>query len=150
MTFVHVQNACEEILDKIIALPRSYELERPHFACAMLIRSLILLAVLVTSAIADVEFVTPAAGSTVAGAKTLSVSWKESGVKPPLTSFTTYTLFLVAGGDKVESQVCIQPVNGEGEQARSLVQVLIRDMACRSKSPSVVKVLSALGTPLLE
>lgn len=150
MTFVHVQNAYEEILDKIVALPRSYDLERSHFACAMLIRSLILLAVLVTSAIADVEFLTPAAGSTVAGAKTLSVSWKESGVKPPLTSFTTYTMFLVAGGDEVQSQVCIQPVNGEGEQARSLLQILIRDTACRSKSPSAVKVLSALGTPLLE
>lgn len=116
----------------------------------MLIRSLILLAVLVTSAIADVEFVTPAAGSTVAGAKTFSVSWKESGVKPLLTSFTTYTIFLVAGGDGVESQVCIQPVNGEVEQVRSLLRILIRDTTCRSKSPSVVKVLSALVTLLLE
>lgn len=74
----------------------------------MLIRSLTLLAALASSAIADVEFVTPAAGSTVAGAKTLSVTWKESGVEPPITSFTTFTLFLVAGGDDVESQVCIQ------------------------------------------
>ncbi len=116
----------------------------------MLIRFLILLAVLVTSAIADVEFVTPAAGSTLAGAKTLSVTWKESGVKPPITSLTTYTMFLVAGGDGVESQVCIQPVNGEGEQARSLLRILIRDTTCRSKSPSAVRVLSALGTPPLE
>lgn len=143
------QNAHEEILDKV-ALPRSYDLERFHFACAMLIRSLILLAVLVTSAIADVEFVTPAAGSTVAAAKTLSVTWKESGVKPPLTSLTTYTMFLVAGGDGAESQACIQPVNGEGEQARSLLRILIRDTTCRSKSPSAVKVLSALATPPLE
>lgn len=116
----------------------------------MLIRSLILLAVLVFSAIADVEFVTPAAGSTVAGAKTLSVTWKESGVKPPLTTFTTYTMFLVAGGDEVESQVCMQSVNGEGEQARPLLRILIRDTNCRSKSPSAVKVLSALGTQPLE
>lgn len=127
-----VQNASGKVLDKI-ALPRNYDLERSHFACAMLIRSLILLAVLVISAIADVEFLTPAAGSTVAGATTLSVSWKESGVKPPLTSFTTYTMFLVAGGDGVESQVCIQPVKGEGEKARSLLQILIRDTTCRSK-----------------
>lgn len=102
-----VQIAHEETLDKV-ALTRSYDLERPHFACAMLIRSLILLAVLVSSAIADVEFVTPAAGSIVAGAKSLPVTWKESGVKPPLTSLTTYTMFLVAGGDAVESQVCIK------------------------------------------
>lgn len=116
----------------------------------MLMSTLILLAVLVSFAIADVEFVTPAAGSIVAGAKTLSVTWKESGVKPPLTSFTTYTMFLVAGGNEVESQVYIQPVNGEGKQARPLLRILIRDTNCRSKSPLAVKVLSALGTPPLE
>lgn len=116
----------------------------------MLIRSLILLTALASSAIADVEFVTPAAGSTVAGAKTLSVTWKESGVKPPITSFTTYTMFLVAGGDEVESQVCIQLVKREGEQAWPLLGMLIRNTSPRSKSPSVVKVRSALGTQPLE
>ena len=108
------------------SLPQSYDLERPHLACAMLIRSLVLLAALASSAIADVEFVTPAAGSTVVGAKTLSVTWKESGVKPPITSFTTFTIFLVAGGDEVESQVCIQPMKRECEQARPLLRLLIR------------------------
>lgn len=84
----------------------------------MLIRSLTLLAALASSAIADVEFVTPAAGSTVAGAKTLSVTWKESGVEPPITSFTTFTLFLVAGGDDVESRVCIQSVKENASRRR--------------------------------
>lgn len=116
----------------------------------MLVRSLTLLAALASSAIADVEFVSPAAGSTVAGAKTLSVTWKESGVKPPITSFTIYTVFLVAGGDDVESQVCIQPVKREGEQARPLLRILIRNTGYRSKWPLVVKVRSALGTQPLE
>lgn len=89
----------------------------------MLTRSLSLLAALASFAIADVEFVTPAAGSTVVGAKTLAVAWKESGVKPPISSLTTYTMFLVAGGDEVESQVCIQPVQREGEQARPLLRI---------------------------
>lgn len=132
------------------SLPQSYASERPHLACAMLVRSLTLLAALASSAIADVEFVSPAAGSTVAGAKTLSVTWKESGVKPPITSFTTYTVFLVAGGDDVESQVCIQPVKREGEQARPLLRILIRNTGYRSKWPLVVKVRSALGTQPLE
>lgn len=132
------------------SLPQSFDLERAHLACAMLIRSLTLLAALASSAIADVEFVTPAAGSTVVGAKTLSVTWKESGVKPPITSFTTFTIFLVAGGDEVESQVCIQPMKRECEQARPLLWMLIRNTSYRSKSPLVVRVRSALGTQPLE
>ena len=71
----------------------------------MLVRSFFVLAALVSLTTADVEFVTPSAGSTVAGGKTLSVTWKESGVQPPLSSFTTYTLFLCAGGNDVQSQV---------------------------------------------
>lgn len=121
-SYPYPRNVDEEVLNKA-ASPRSDDLEPPHFACAMLTRSLSLLAALASFAIADVEFVTPAAGSTVVGAKTLAVAWKESGVKPPISSLTTYTMFLVAGGDEVESQVCIQPVQREGEQARPLLRI---------------------------
>ncbi|MCJ1348741.1 hypothetical protein MMC31_006974 [Peltigera leucophlebia] len=111
-SYPYPRNVDEEVLNKA-ASPRSDDLEPPHFACAMLTRSLSLLAALASFAIADVEFVTPAAGSTVVGAKTLAVAWKESGVKPPISSLTTYTMFLVAGGDEVESQVQIA-LGGQG------------------------------------
>ena len=72
----------------------------------MLIRIIAILPFLFTFANADVEFVTPAAGaSIVGGGKTLSVTWKESGVQPPISSLTSYTLFLCAGGNDAGSQV---------------------------------------------
>lgn len=72
----------------------------------MLVTSLFLLTALVPFAIADVQFISPAAGNSIpGGGKTLSVTWKESGDDPPISSFTTYTLFLCAGGNDPESQV---------------------------------------------
>ena len=72
----------------------------------MLIRYLTLLALLTLDVVADVKFVTPAPGASIAGGgKTLSVSWAESGEDPPLASLTTYTLFLCAGGNDAASQV---------------------------------------------
>lgn len=72
----------------------------------MLIRFLTLLAALAPLTFADVEFVTPDAGASVAGGgKTLTVEWKESGEKPPISSLTTYTIFLCAGGNDAANQV---------------------------------------------
>lgn len=72
----------------------------------MLIRFLTLLALLAPTILADVEFVTPAPGASLAGGgKTISVSWKDSGEDPKLASLTTYTLFLCAGGNDAASQV---------------------------------------------
>lgn len=80
----------------------------------MLIRSLFLLTALAPFAIADVQFVSPAAGNSIpGGGKTLSVTWKESGDDPAISSFTTYTLFLCAGGNDPESQVQV-PIGGQG------------------------------------
>ncbi|MCJ1465627.1 hypothetical protein MMC07_004246 [Pseudocyphellaria aurata] len=80
----------------------------------MRIRSLFLLTTLAPFAIADVEFTSPAAGNSIAGGgKTLSVTWKESGDKPPISSFTTYTLFLCAGGNTPESQIQVA-IGGQG------------------------------------
>ena len=63
----------------------------------MLITSLFLLTAWVPFAIADVEFTSPAAGNSIpGGGKTLSVTWKESGDDPPISTFTTYTLFQTA------------------------------------------------------
>lgn len=72
----------------------------------MLIRFLALLALLSSTILADVEFVTPAPGASLpGGGKTISVSWKDSGEEPRLASLITYTLFLCAGGNEVGSYV---------------------------------------------
>ena len=72
-----------------------------------------LLTALVPFALADVEFVTPAAGNSIAGGgKAISVTWKESGIDPPISSFTGYTVFLCAGGNEEESQVWNKPRAG--------------------------------------
>lgn len=57
-----------------------------------------LLATLTPLALADVEFVSPAAGASMpAGA--LSITWKESGTAPKISEFDSYVLELVLGGN---------------------------------------------------
>ena len=110
----------------------------------MLVKSLFLLAALAPFAIADVEFTSPAAGNSIsAGGKTLSVTWKESGDDPPISSFTTYTLFLCAGGNEPESQVRPSPPGGRLESFNGNLLVL-RNHRC--KSHWVAKAASVWGT----
>ena len=72
----------------------------------MLIGFLTLLALLASTILADVKFVTPAPGASLpGGGKSISVSWVDSGEDPPLASLTTYTLFLCAGGNEAGSYV---------------------------------------------
>ena len=71
----------------------------------MLFRLLLFLAAVAPYTFADVEFTAPAAGATETGGSTLSVEWKESGTGPPITSFSTYQLFLCAGGNEASSFV---------------------------------------------
>lgn len=59
-----------------------------------------LLAALAPFALADVEFTSPAAGASVA-AGAITISWKDSGVSPPLSELTPQTLQLVVGGNEV-------------------------------------------------
>jgi len=75
----------------------------------MLLRLLVLLAAVAPYALADVQFTSPDAGATVEGGTTLSVKWKESGTSPPITSLTTYQLFLCAGGNDQTSFVRYLP-----------------------------------------
>ena len=74
----------------------------------MLFRLLLLLAAVAPYTLADVEFTTPAAGATVTGGSTLDIEWKESGTGPPITSFSTYQLFLCAGGNDANTFVSTQ------------------------------------------
>ncbi|KAL1967777.1 hypothetical protein VTN77DRAFT_2466 [Rasamsonia byssochlamydoides] len=68
-----------------------------------LIHTLSLVLSLSSAALADIQFLTPAAGSTAKGGDTLTVHWKDSGNPPKLSEFTKYDLFLCAGGDSVDS-----------------------------------------------
>ena len=71
----------------------------------MLFRLLLLLAAVAPYTLADVEFTAPSAGATKTGGSTLDVEWKESGTGPPIKSFSTYQLFLCAGGNDADSFV---------------------------------------------
>jgi hypothetical protein len=84
----------------------------------MLIRSISLLSLLASVVLADVQFVKPTAGASISGGgSTLSVSWEDSGDDPPLSSLTTYTLFLCAGGNDAASQKQI-PLGDSGGQGK--------------------------------
>jgi hypothetical protein len=56
---------------------------------------------------ADIQFLTPAAGSTAKGGDILTAHWKDSGDPPKLSELKKYDLFLCAGGDSVDSSVSI-------------------------------------------
>lgn len=56
------------------------------------------LAVLSPLALADVQFTSPAAGASIP-AGPITIAWKDSGVAPALSTFTTYTIQLMVGGN---------------------------------------------------
>lgn len=59
-----------------------------------------LLFALAPTIFADVQFVQPAAGASLKAGGTLTVSWKDSGSQPALSSLTNYVLQLCAGGNE--------------------------------------------------
>jgi len=71
----------------------------------MLIRILPLLAFLLPFTLADVQFLTPAPGAVVAADSTITVTWKDSGVIPPLSSLAGYQVFLLVGGSTEATSV---------------------------------------------
>lgn len=75
----------------------------------MLLKLLTLLAALAPYVFADVEFTSPSAGATVAGGRTLTIEWKDSGDEPPISDLTSYELFLCAGGNDVDNFVRLTP-----------------------------------------
>jgi hypothetical protein len=68
-------------------------------------RAVPLVLALATAALADVEFLTPAAGSVAKGGDVLTVHWRDSRNPPKLSELTRYDLFLCAGGDAEHSYV---------------------------------------------
>lgn len=65
----------------------------------MLLNLLYLLAALAPSALADVKFITPAAGASIPAGGTFAVEWKDSGSAPSIADLASYQLFLCAGGN---------------------------------------------------
>lgn len=59
-----------------------------------------------STAIGDVEFITPAAGSAYVGGGTIGVSWKDSNIAPALSDLTNYVINLCAGGNDAGSFEC--------------------------------------------
>ncbi|KAI9883297.1 MAG: hypothetical protein M1823_004940 [Watsoniomyces obsoletus] len=49
--------------------------------------------------LADVEFIRPSAGASVAGGSTFEIEWRDSGEAPSISDLTTYRLFLCTGGN---------------------------------------------------
>lgn len=64
---------------------------RSFHSCAVI-------AALTTSALADVEFLTPKAGASIP-AGPLSVTWQDSGDSPSIDALSTYTLQVILGGN---------------------------------------------------
>lgn len=70
-----------------------------------ILRSLSLLLPLLSTALADVEFVDPAPGSTLKAGDVITSHWKESGKGPKISELSQYDIFLCAGGDTADSYV---------------------------------------------
>lgn len=66
----------------------------------MLWAPLALFATLAPLVSADIQFTSPAAGTTLTGGSALVIEWKDSGESPALADLTTYELFLFAGGNE--------------------------------------------------
>ncbi|KAL9101003.1 MAG: hypothetical protein Q9163_003688 [Psora crenata] len=64
--------------------------------------------------LADIRFTSPAAGATIAGGRTLTIEWEDSGEDPPLSELTTYELFLCAGGNDPDSFQPLAPIVPQG------------------------------------
>jgi Ser-Thr-rich glycosyl-phosphatidyl-inositol-anchored membrane family/Yeast cell wall synthesis protein KRE9/KNH1 len=62
------------------------------------------LAALADLALADVKFTSPPAGTKLTGGSAISISWIDSQVDPPLSDLSTYSIYVVAGGNDDASQ----------------------------------------------
>lgn len=77
--------------------------------------TLLLPTILASFACADIQFTSPAAGGTLPAGKPITAKWKDSGSGTPLTDLKTYTLFLCAGGNDVDSIIQLAPINANGQ-----------------------------------
>lgn len=76
-----------------------------------------LLTTVLQFASADVKFTSPAAGATLTGGGAITVTWQDSGVAPSISDFSTYSLFLCAGGNDASSIIQLAAVTTTGSFA---------------------------------
>jgi len=55
---------------------------------------------------ADVRFTEPSAGANLTAGQ-IDVRWEESGISPPISELTQYTLSLMVGGNDDAGMVCL-------------------------------------------
>jgi hypothetical protein len=67
--------------------------------------ALALLLATLPSALADVEFSSPAAGKSVPGGTAFTVTWTDSGAAPALVDLTSYQLVLFTGSNTQPQQL---------------------------------------------
>lgn len=82
----------------------------------MILRCLPFLA-LIPYALADVKFTAPPAGSTITGT-TISITWEESGVSPPISELASYQIFLCAGGNTATDFIPLTTLVTTGDFAK--------------------------------
>ena len=90
---VHVANA-----------PRAM-MRFPLFSAPAWVSPVFLFSVFASVGFADVRFTEPSAGANLTAGE-ISVQWEESGVSPPISELTQYTLSLMVGGNDDSDMVC--------------------------------------------
>ena len=53
----------------------------------------------------DLQFTYPTADASISAGQTVNITWQDSGDGAPLGFYTSYSLFLCAGGNEAHSQV---------------------------------------------
>jgi hypothetical protein len=64
-----------------------------------------MVAIFTTLAVADVKFIEPSAGANLTAGQ-IDVRWEDSGISPPISELTQYTLSLMVGGNDLNDMVC--------------------------------------------
>ena len=68
--------------------------------------ALVLLCSLASVSQADVRFTEPSAGANLTAGQ-IDVRWEDSGISPPISELTQYTLSLMVGGNDDADMVCL-------------------------------------------
>lgn len=67
---------------------------------------LVLLCTFASLGQADVRFTEPSAGANLTAGQ-IDVRWEDSGIDPPISELTQYTLSLMVGGNDNANMVCL-------------------------------------------
>jgi len=102
------------------------------------------LSTLVSVALADVQFTKPAAGASLTGGSTISIAWKESGTSPAISTFLSYQLFLMAGGNTATNsiQLAVLVASGNFAQGNTATAAISVGLGAATKNAYYLKMIS--------